>query len=228
MKAIAPFAMVKQFSHQNDFHCPRTSTSSSSVSTQTFLEFGTACIAKTPTVSPIPLSQRDTQLNLKHSKCSSPSTIESTQMHDLDSYSESKSTVLKVRRSSFDQATHSNSDHSNLPIRYIYADLVHSSKHSPSECGANDSIEGDVMVSRPRIAHVPGSETVRSPRKYEAQINRMRSASVGRVHASAPLFRESHFPVTKQGSHLELQSLSERFDTGPSAAVRIHEPLGWV
>jgi hypothetical protein len=226
MKQIAPFAMVKQ--SKTDLV-----PAASKLSTPATTSDDSVVITNVPTKNSHkynipPLRKYDIQPSPhKNFSCTSPTTIEAEKADDLESYCQSKATVLKIRKSSIGSFAKSKGADSHSPIRYIYADLVHSSQSSPSGGNGGCASPVDIVVTRPCIAHVSGLETVRSPRKYEAQMNRLRSSSVGRSpHASdAPLFRESHFPVMKKGSHLELRSPNERFE---AAVALVKHPLGWV
>lgn len=219
-KMIAPFAMVKQLFHSKDRCAPQPSKCMISVSSQT-QNVDHSALAAIPTEhAPIcdtvllrnPDFQHSPRLDLQ---CSSPRAL------DLEFYSQSKSTVLKIRKSSIGDFSQSKGVDGHSPVTCVYADLVHSSNHSPS--GKGGVSPAALLVKRPQILD---TEAIRSPRKYEAQINRIRSASVGRVSASdAPLFRESYFPVMKHGSHLEFRSPNERF---VSAFSDGQKPTGWV
>jgi hypothetical protein len=218
MKNIAPFAMVKHSANADII--PPTSQLASRISLHPkkgdVLENKSSC-------SIPPLRKSDIQPSPhKNFTCDSPIVVEAHNKDDLESYCQSKATVLKIRRSSIGSFSQSKGAESQSPIRYIYADLVHSSQNSPSGGHQDRASPIEVVVTRPHIVHTSGIETVRSPRKYEAQVNRLRSSSVGRSPSSdAPLFRESHFPVMKQGSHLELRSPNDRFASAEN-------PLGWV
>jgi hypothetical protein len=214
VKMIAPFAMVKQLIHSKDCCVPQPSKCMISVSSQT-LNVDHSALAAVPTEhAPICDTVSLRNPDLQHSP-RSPRAL------DLEFYSQSKSTVLKIRKSSIGDFSQSKGVDGHSPVTCVYADLVHSSNYSPS--GKSGASPAALLVKRPQILD---TEAIRSPRKYEAQINRIRSASVGRVSASdAPLFRESYFPVMKEGSHLEFRSPNERFVSANSDSPK---PTGWV
>ena len=233
MRRIAPFAMVKQSLHHDDA-APMNSTASTCCTyTQTLTEddaaIDTVRHGQPPRLNFSPFHKSPSQSSCAATfECASPSAPSKDQSFDLPSYSASKSTVLKIRSSSIGHSARPTVATRDSPIRYVYADLVHA-YNSPSSSEADGAALKSVSVTRPLIM---ATEGVRSPRKYEAQISRMRSASVGRTHASeAPLFRESYYPVMKQGSHLELRSPNDRFATmhvAPIAANFSKNPDGWV
>jgi hypothetical protein len=226
VNSIAPFAMVKQRSHSDHSNAARSLSRPLRVSSQLSKDdVSRAHAVQTPKFDRLPVRKSDIQ--------HSPHTYENDNSQrlahpddgfDLESYSQSKATVLKIRKSSIGQFSAGAGGLS--PVRYIYADLVHSSNNSPSGGKGVRATPMDVVVTRPHIAHCESPDAIRSPRKYEAQITRLRSASVGRTPVSdAPLFRESYFPVMKAGSHLELRSPNERFN--PASIISKHPP-GWV
>ena len=237
MKTISPFAMVKQFSSCKDIISPLP-LGHQYPGTSRVANVDTAAV---DTVVPPEKSYKSNDPPLRKSDIQpsphkifnscSPVVLEantaesSDKIDNLESYCQSKATVLKIRKSSIGSFPQSPGANGHSPIRYIYADLVHASNGSPSGGGRTRTSPSDVVVTRPHIASLAGSDTIRSPRKYEAQINRLRSSSVGRTPLSEPPpFRESYFPVMRQGSHLELRSPNDRFN----AASVDKKPLGWV
>jgi len=213
MRRVAPFAMVQQSLHPNAAVPSNSTAATCCISTQTSIDFDATMDPvrreQAPQLDFLPFHKSPTQNTCAaHFECSSPRARSKDPSFDLQSYSASKSTVLRIRSSSIGQSVPSKGATDDSPIRYIYADLVHAFNDSPSSGKANDGALKAVCVTGANAAG-----PVRSPRKYDAQISRMRSASVGRVTASEapPLFRESYYPVMKQGSHLELRSPNDRF-----------------
>jgi hypothetical protein len=237
MKTISPFAMVKQPSSCKDSISPLQLGHPFPGTSRV----GNVDTAAVDAVIPLensfksndpPLRKSDIQPSPhKIFNSCSPVVLEANtaeltdKIDNLESYCQSKATVLKIRKSSIGSFPQSPGANGHSPIRYIYADLVHASNGSPSGGGRTRTSPSDVVVTRPHIASLAGSDAIRSPRKYEAQMNRLRSSSVGRSPLSEPpLFRESYFPVMRQGSHLELRSPNDRFN----AASVDKKPLGWV